>query len=100
MSKPMPHQVHCPFCGVIALWPVKADDGEEATYWMECALCHARGPSVELSCMALLAWNRRPGPIKESVETENLTAVLTATKTENAENVVPEAGIEPATKGL
>ena len=31
---------------------------------------------------------------------KNLTAVLTAEKTGNAENVVPEAGIEPATKGL
>lgn len=31
---------------------------------------------------------------------ENLTAVLTTGKTENAGSVVPEAGIEPATKGL
>ena len=31
---------------------------------------------------------------------ENLTSVLTSAKSESAENVVPEAGIEPATKGL
>ena len=31
---------------------------------------------------------------------QNLTAVLTAAKTESAEKMVPEAGIEPATKGL
>lgn len=31
---------------------------------------------------------------------ENLTSVLTSAETESARNVVPEAGIEPATKGL
>lgn len=98
MSKRTPHQVHCPFCGVIALWPVKDDELDK--YWMECAVCHAQGPRVALSGMALPAWNRRPGPTKDSREAENLTAVLTVAKTESAENVVPEAGIEPATKGL
>ncbi len=31
---------------------------------------------------------------------QNLTSNLTSAKVETAENVVPEAGIEPATKGL
>ena len=35
-----------------------------------------------------------------SAEQKNLTAVLTSAETETSRKVVPEAGIEPATKGL
>jgi Lar family restriction alleviation protein len=88
----------CPFCGVTALWKLKDDDGENASYFVACAVCKAQGPRAELPEMALPAWNRRPGPTIESMQ--NLTSNLTSPNLKSGESVVPEAGIEPATKGL
>lgn len=55
----------CPFCGVTACWGVK-DDKE---FWIECAVCHATGPKVQLEGLAIYHWNRRMLP---TVESENL----------------------------
>jgi hypothetical protein len=49
-------------------------------------------PDLQTLCANMDAKLKYPG--------ENLTAVLTTEKSESAESVVPEAGIEPATKGL
>ncbi len=48
----------CPFCGCDAQWPVKDESGA----WLECAVCHAHGPKVELEGMARPYWNRRKPP--------------------------------------
>ena len=50
-------QLPCPFCGCTGVWRVKEDDGSAA--WLECSVCHARGPRVELEGMAEPYWNRR-----------------------------------------
>jgi len=57
----------CPFCGNSggAVWQLMEDDGRAA--WIECAICHARGPRVELKELALPMWNRRRPPNDSAV---------------------------------
>lgn len=50
-------------------------------------------------CFKIAAELERMGVTYEQ-HGENLTAVLTAAEPKSAEKMVPEAGIEPATKGL
>ena len=50
----------CPFCGCRGVWRVKENDS--TAFWLECSVCHARGPRVELEGMAEHQWNRRKSP--------------------------------------
>jgi hypothetical protein len=48
----------CPFCGIQgSVWGVKEDDG--SAFWIECAVCKARGPRTTLEGLAMPMWNRR-----------------------------------------
>ena len=52
----------CPFCGITgAVWGVQENDG--SNFWIQCAVCHAQGPKVDLQELAMPAWNRRNEPI-------------------------------------
>lgn len=65
MNDPKP----CPFCGIQgAVWPVQENDG--SAFWIECAICHARGPSSQLQDLALWEWNRRMSPIQAPTPAE------------------------------
>lgn len=50
----------CPFCGCTGCHRVKENDGSAA--WLECSVCHARGPRQEIEGMAEPMWNRRREP--------------------------------------
>jgi hypothetical protein len=47
----------CPFCGGDGLWKIKEDDKDEG--WVECSICHARGPRAQPHQLATYYWNRR-----------------------------------------
>ena len=50
----------CPFCGCSGIFRIKENDS--SAYWIECAVCHSRGPRVELEGLAMYQWNRRKSP--------------------------------------
>jgi Lar family restriction alleviation protein len=53
----------CPFCGIQgAIWKLKDDDGENAEYFIRCAVCNAEGPKANLEGLAMMEWNRRKSP--------------------------------------
>jgi Lar family restriction alleviation protein len=58
-----PKEKPCPFCGV---WGAMfyVHDEADPSFYLECAVCKARGPRGELKELALHNWNRR----KEAIE--------------------------------
>ena len=53
----------CPFCGLDGLWPIHDEAAGE--YYLQCAVCHARGPTTDLPDLATWKWNRRQPPVRE-----------------------------------
>lgn len=64
-DKCAPKTAPCPFCGV---WGAvfRIHDEEAKVFFLECALCHARGPQAPLQGLAEPWWNRRKEPIEPS----------------------------------
>lgn len=59
----------CPFCGMDGVFYVKENDS--SAYWVECAVCHAKGPRCDLDFMAKQFWNRRrPQMVPEDLTCE------------------------------
>ena len=60
----------CPFCGNSgqAVWKIKEPDTNSTagvSAWIECAICHARGPRADMTELAMPWWNRRKSPNDE-----------------------------------
>lgn len=53
-----PKTAACPFCGTWgAVYTVHDEAAQE--FYLECAVCHARGPRESLAELATRNWNRR-----------------------------------------
>jgi hypothetical protein len=53
----------CPFCGGDGLWKIKEDHKDEG--WVQCSICHARGPIGRPYQLATYYWNRRRPPTEK-----------------------------------
>ena len=60
-----PEPAPCPFCGCTGVFRVRENDDSAA--WLECAVCHARGPRVKLEGMAEPYWNRRKAGERDTI---------------------------------
>lgn len=61
-----PKEAACPFCGT---WGATFGVNDEAAqeFYLECCVCHARGPREPLQDLAVSYWNRRKQPREPEV---------------------------------
>ena len=58
-DKCAPAELWCPFCGT---WGAVHRVKDASGAWIECAVCHCRGPLAPLEGLAVHEWTRRIEP--------------------------------------